>query len=307
MSIKKFKIWDLENQFDESWFAGPIVFYSSDAFLSKYTKDFLSEQNAEVVGVWSEMITGQWIQEKFFELTLFQDDKIYYIYEAQNINVELWPQILSLADEKKACFLQFSKKNKLFKSLQKEIPMFEIEKHGFWEVDNLVDFFSKKLGVKSGQNLVDFFSIWSQASMYEVYEAILKLKILGLNASEMKVEDFQREFSHLSTNSFAYGGYLANKEFSLLAGEMLRLLSLGRDKEIFSLINFLKNMLLKAAQLEEGERVQNNYQRQIHKIKKTYSQKLLSVWIKHFSELEIFLKSKNFMFKRKLELLSLTK
>jgi|GEM_PF-4039473 len=255
----------------------------SDTLFTKIITDKYKNKFPEAKSIWANQVNHTWLAQNLEELPLLDISPQYVIHDIDRQTNEFF-EILKQKLEDKFPSLYHFKNNKSFKEVGAKKAV-EITRPKQWELKRLSSFFNEYFELGLTPHVLNAFSSWP------VEDSIGLLNILqkcSLDRDNLNLNDLNNFRAH----NFHIVDFIVEKNLKAFFNEALSLIKLGEHASLFPVFAMIRNMLFKACDdtFFEGKTLKTKYEKNLLKIKQSFSQVELFTFLKNLSLMEIELK-----------------
>ncbi len=267
-----------------------------DPFWAKLLNDCLRKSQGNLCSRWGEDLTEEWVNETWFDLSLFADTNSYFIYNTESSSKKVLELITKIEHPSEKIFLHFAKEPKGFsKSLSGEFNIFQVKEFSFWELDKLLEFFGLILEKSFSPAIRQYFSNWTIERKREIYDQLNYLSLVYEDVSKISLEQINDVLSTGDLNPFTLSDYLSQRRIKSLYSDLLENLRNDNWASSHKVVTFLRSFVLKSTDTKYSEKKSklNTFDKKILAVQQSYPSKELSSLLKDLSHWEIQIKRKD--------------
>ncbi len=287
-------ILDFHQQYKKLDFQGVTLIESKDPFWSKLVNNKLRENHSNLFSRWGEDLKEEWVNEFWFDLSLFSDPNCYFIYNTETSNKKCLELLTQIDSPTEKVFLHFKKIPKEFSKTYKS-NIVSIGDFKFWELDKLLDFYEVLLNVRISSGLRNYFSTSTIEQKQEIFDQVNYLSLIYEDLTSISLSDAQEVLATGEINPFVFTDYVADKKLNDVYINLLDGIKNGQWASSHKAITFLRSFIMKS--VDPGYKSKkpklNAFDKKVIAVQRKYAPREISVLLKDLSHWEILVKRKD--------------
>lgn len=243
---------------------------------------------------WGKLISHDWIQKNFVELSLFGFKETVVIYNFNEIPDSLMSDFLEKGDQRRLILLCKKEPKGLKKIIKKyDLDELKLSPTMFWEFDKLLNFFINKHELNFSREARNYFLNLVPADYVSFCQVLDQVKIHHRGSGPVEVVKLEEVLNQLRVDQFELAELLGKKQITSL-WKQVRLRKPGFD-QLHNLIIFLQSHLMKLADpsLIQKKAKLSKYDSQIVSGSKLWSKSELMAMMEQLCTLELLSKCKD--------------